>query len=163
MTRSRSRSIPRATASTTAAVLRDLFDAPGSEGAFFDQGSAAYSLACVATGRVDAFVDIGRTIVDEIPEATEAWRRLGDGHVLNTTTYDTAAGYLVAREAGGTITDGTGGSYDDVPLFDADGKAETVATVAAATTELHAAAVEAVARGIDRLRDLVTRIGTDAV
>ncbi len=136
----------------TATVLADLFDEPGAEGAFFDQGSAAYSLTRVATGQLDAFVDVGRTIVEEVPGAAEEFLRIGEGSILNTTTYDTAAGLLLLRELGCPVSDGLGRPLEDLPLLDAGGRAETVATVAACTPELHERLLGAVASGLRRLK-----------
>ena len=138
----------------TATVLEEIFDAPGSEGAYFDQGSAAYSLACVATGRLDAYVDVGAAIVDEIPGARAAFEALGDGSILNSVTYDVAAGALLAREAGCAISDPRGRSLAEVPLLAADGSASPVATVCAGTPELHAELLAAVDRGLERARSL---------
>lgn len=135
-----------------ATVLEGLFDVPGSEGAFFDQGSAAYSLTRVATGQLDAYVDPGQAMVDTVPGMAEAFRRVGGGSVLNTTTYDTAAGYLLLWELGLPVTDAVGGALRDVPLLDGDGRASLVSTIAAATPELHARIVEAVGEGLERLR-----------
>lgn len=149
-------------AAVTALALQDIFDAPGSEGSYFDQGSAAYSLACVAAGRLDAFVDVGPTILEAVPETRVLWERLGGGPVLNTVTYDTAAALLVAAEAGCAISDGRGASLDEVPLFDAEGRASDVSTIAAANAELHGALVDAVARGVDRVRNVVTKQGTES-
>ena len=143
----------------TAVVLQDLFDAPGSEGAFFDQGSAATSLACVARGSVDAFVDVGPTIIEAVPESRAGFERVGGGSILNTTTYDTAAGYLLAAELGLPLSDGTGASLDGVPLLDDEGKASTVSSVCAATPELHAEILDAVSRGLKRLRSLMDEAG----
>jgi myo-inositol-1(or 4)-monophosphatase len=143
----------------TAAALQDLFDVPGSEGAFFDQGSAAYSLASVASGRVDAFVDIGPDILEAVPETRELFERVGGGSVLNTTTYDTAAGYLFVREAGLPLSDGRGRPVEEVPLLDREGKASMVSSVCAATEELHAEIVAAIDRGLRRVRSLVEEAG----
>lgn len=136
----------------TVTVLEELFDGPGSEGAFFDQGSAAYSLTRVATGQLDAYVDVGQLLVEEAPGMEEAFRRVGGGHVLNTTTYDTAAGWLLLRELGVPVTDGRGAPVDEIPLFGAGGHATLVATVAACTEELHRRLLALVEEGIDRLR-----------
>jgi myo-inositol-1(or 4)-monophosphatase len=136
----------------TATVLSELFDAPGSEGAFFDQGSAAYSLTRVAGGQVDAYVDVGQTLVEEVPGMEEEFRRVGGGHVLNTTTYDTAAGWLLLHELGLPTTDAWGRSVDEQPLFGPDGAATLVSTVAACTPELHGAILELLAGGLERLR-----------
>lgn len=136
----------------TVAVLRDLFDAPGAEGAFFDQGSAAYSLSRLATGQLDAYVDVGQAIVDEVAGMRERFLGVGGGHLLNTTTYDTAAGYLLLRELGLPVSDALGRDVGEVPLFDEDGKASLVSTIAACTPELHEALLASVAQGLDRLR-----------
>jgi len=141
-------------AEPTVAVLRDLFDAPGSEGAFFDQGSAAYSLSRIATGQLDAYLDVGQALVDTVPGMEARFREIGGGHVLNTTTYDTAAGYLLLRELGLPVTDALGRDVD-TPLFDDEGKAALVSTIAACTPELHEALLGLVAAGLERLRAAV--------
>jgi myo-inositol-1(or 4)-monophosphatase len=51
-------------------------------------GSAAFDLACLAAGRFDGF-----------------WE-------LKLAPWDTAAGWLLVEEAGGMVTDLTGGPYD---------------------------------------------------
>jgi myo-inositol-1(or 4)-monophosphatase len=135
-----------------ATVLEGLFDVPGSQGAFFDQGSAAYSLTRLVTGQLDAYVDPGQAMVESVPGMDQAFRRVGDGHVLNTTTYDTAAGTLLLWELGLPVTDALGGDLRTVPLFDRRGGASLVSTVAASTPELHAKILEVVAQGLDRLR-----------
>ena len=135
----------------TASALRGLFDAPGAEGAFFDHGSAAYSLTRVVTGQVDAYVDVGQALVERVPGMEEAFRRVGGGHILNTTTYDTAAAYLLLRELDLPVTDALGRPVDDVPLFDADGRSTLVSTVAACTPDLHGAILERVGEGIESL------------
>ena len=135
-----------------ATVLEGLFDVPGSEGAFFDQGSAAYSLTRVATGQIDAFVDPGPALIEAVPATEEDFLRVGGGHTLNTVTYDTAAGYLVLWELGLPCTDALGRPLQEVPLFDREGKATAVSTVAAATPNLHGDVVEVVRRGLERLR-----------
>jgi myo-inositol-1(or 4)-monophosphatase len=135
-----------------ATVLEGLFDVPGSEGAFFDQGSAAYSLTRLATGQVDAYVDPGPALIEVVPAVEEAFRRVGGGHLLNTVTYDTAAGYVLLWELGLPCTDALGRPLQGTPLFDADGKASQVSTIAAATPDLHSGVLEVVRDGLDRLR-----------
>ncbi|MGH2725002.1 MAG: inositol monophosphatase family protein [Actinomycetota bacterium] len=134
-----------------ATVLSGLFDAPGT-GTYFDQGSAAYSLTRVATGQLDAYVDPGQAIVDTVPGMEAAFRRVGGGHVLNTTTYDTAAGVLLLWELGLPVTDALGADLRPVPLLGPDGRASLLSTVAASTPELHAEILGVVAEGLERLR-----------
>lgn len=136
----------------TATALEGLFDAPGAEGAFFDQGSAAYSLTRIATGQLDAYVDVGQALVEEIPGLDGSFRRVGGGEVLNTTTYDTAAGYLLLEELGLPVTDAFGRDVGRTLLLDAEGKASLVSTIAACTDELHQGLVQLVRAGIDGLR-----------
>jgi myo-inositol-1(or 4)-monophosphatase len=145
------------------AVLAGIFDVAGARGAFFDQGSAAYSLSRVATGQLDAMVDPGPWLVEEIPEIEEPFRRVGGGHVLNTTTYDAAAGLLLLWELGCLATGPTGGRLEEVPILDGDGKASQVGSVAASTPELHGALVEALGEGMKRLRGLVAAVGMEAL
>jgi myo-inositol-1(or 4)-monophosphatase len=146
-----------------AAVLADLFDAPGSEGAFFDHGSAAYSLSRLATGQLDAFVDPGPALIESIPELEEAFRRVGGGHTLNTTTYDATAGYLLLSELGRPVTDALGRSLGGVLLIDPEGRASEVSTAAAVTPELHDAILGAIRRGLERARALLDAVGIDAL
>jgi myo-inositol-1(or 4)-monophosphatase len=144
-------------------VLAEIFDVAGARGAFFDQGSAAYSLSRVATGQLDAAVDPGPWMLEEIPELEEAFRAVGGGHLLNTTTYDTAAGLLLLWELGCPATDAAGRSLESLPLLDEDGTASYVGSVAAATRELHGALIEALARGMERLRALIGSVGVGAL
>ena len=146
-----------------AAVLAGVFDVPGARGAFFDHGSSAYSLSRVATGQIDAYVDPGQRIVDEVPGLEEAFRTVGGGHVLNTTTYDAAAGVLVLREMGLPVTDARGTPLDSVPLLRGGTTATGVSVVAAATPELHAAILAALDEGFARLRRLLEAGGEDAL
>lgn len=146
-----------------AAVLARIFDVAGARGAFFDQGSAAYSLSRLATGQLDATVDPGSWLIEEVPELEEAFRRVGGGHVLNTTTYDTAAGLLLLWELGLPATDPRGGSLRDVPLVDSAGKASPVPSVAASTPQVHGALLDALKEGLERLRRLVEAVGVDAI
>ena len=141
------------------AVLAEIFDVSGARGAFFDQGSAAYSLSRVATGQLDAVVDPGPWMLEEVPELEEAFRAVGGGHVLNTTTYDTAAGLLLLWELGCPATDAAGRSLEKLPVLSEDGKASFVGAVAASTPEVHGALIEALGRGMERLRGLIRSVG----
>lgn len=144
-------------AAALATVLEGIFDVPGSRGAFFDQGSAAYSLTRLVTGQLDAYVDPGQAMVETVPGMDEAFRRVGGGHVLNTTTYDTAPGYLLLWELGLPVTDALGRSLRQVPLLDDDGMASLVSTVAASSAALHDQVLAEVSGGLDRLREAQPR------
>ena len=83
--------------------------------------------------------------------------------MLNTTTYDTAAGLLLLWELGCPATDAAGRPLDNIALLDAEGKASFVGAVAASTQELHGALLDALARGMERLRALVRTVGVDGL
>ena len=51
----------------TSVVLEELVDGSSMGGGYFDLGSAAFNLTRLATGQLDAYVDVGRRIVDEVP------------------------------------------------------------------------------------------------
>ncbi|MCZ7526159.1 MAG: hypothetical protein M5U14_07145 [Acidimicrobiia bacterium] len=84
----------------TSVVLEELVDGSSLGGGYFDLGSAAFALTRVATGQLDAYVDVGRRIVDEVPVTEAAFRRVGDGAICTNFPYDVAAGALVVRGGG---------------------------------------------------------------
>ncbi len=79
-------------------------------------GSASLSLACVANGRFDAFIQLG---------GLSAW--------------DVAAAGLIAEEAGVRVTDGTGGAWFDL------GRRQGRWAIVAAAPAQHAAIAELLA------------------
>jgi myo-inositol-1(or 4)-monophosphatase len=145
------------------AVLAGIFDVAGARGAFYDQGSAAYSLSRVATGQLDASVDPGPWLIQEIPELEEPFRRVGGGHLLNTRTYDVAAGLLLLWELGCPATAPAGGGLEAIPVLDGEGKASEVGPLAASSPELHGALIDALGEGLKRLRALIVAVGVDAL
>jgi myo-inositol-1(or 4)-monophosphatase len=136
----------------TSIVLEELVDGSGMRGGYFDLGSAAFNITRIVTGQLDAYVDVGRRIVDEHPETEPAFLAAGDGSVCTNFPYDVAAAALILEEAGGTITHADGRSLADHPAVGSS-RAEGLAVLAAATDELHARLLEALARGMARLRD----------
>ena len=69
-------------------------------GGYFDLGSAAFNLTRLVTGQLDAYVDVGRRIVDEVPATEAAFLRVGEGAVCTNFPYDVAAAAL-DRAGGG--------------------------------------------------------------
>ncbi|HYZ92375.1 MAG TPA: inositol monophosphatase family protein [Actinomycetota bacterium] len=132
-------------------VLEELIDASGVSGGTFDLGSATYAMTGVVAGRFDAYVDHGQRLIDDIPATRPMFQRIADGAVLNNNPYDIAAALLICREAGCPATDAGGGDLDARPLV-GSGAGYTLSTLVACTRELHAELLQALDRGIDRLR-----------
>src|SRR5205823_12115418 len=65
----------------TSIVLEELVDGSGMGGGYFDLGSAAFNLTRIATGQLDAYVDVGRRLVDEVPATEAAFLAAGEGSV----------------------------------------------------------------------------------
>jgi myo-inositol-1(or 4)-monophosphatase len=96
----------------TVEVLGDLIDASSVGGGTFELGSQAFAMTRVATGQLDAVVEIGSRLIDEVPGMRSEFERVGDGQVLNNSPYDLAAPWLCLLEAGGVVTDGWGEPLD---------------------------------------------------
>lgn len=133
-----------------AIVLEELADGCSLGGGYFDLGSATFDLTRILTGQLDAYVDVGRRVVDEIPETEPEFLRVGEGAVCTNFPYDIAAAALIAAEAGATVTHADGRPLDDHPAV-GSGRAEGVAILAAANPELHAMLLAALDRGLARL------------
>src|SRR5262249_54406622 len=93
-------------------VLESLIDGSSMRGGFFDLGSATFDMTRILTGQLDAYVDVGRRVLDEIPGLEPAFRAVGDGAVCTNFPYDVAAATLIVREAGGVVTRADGGPLD---------------------------------------------------
>ena len=132
-------------------VLADLVDASSVGGASFDLGSATYDMTRVLTGQMDAYIEPGPRIVDEVPGMRAEFERLGGGDVLNNSPYDLAAVVLCLKEAGAVVTDAHGRSLAERPLL-GSGHEFQMSCVAAANGELHAAICRELDAGIERLR-----------
>ncbi|MEX1008169.1 MAG: inositol monophosphatase family protein [Acidimicrobiia bacterium] len=140
----------------TSVVLEELVDGSSMGGGYFDLGSAAFNLTRIATGQLDAYVDVGRRIADEVPSTEAAFLAVGEGSVCTNFPYDVAAATLIVQEAGGVVTHADGRPLDDHPAIGSS-RAHGLAVLGAASRELHALLLAAVDRGIDRLRDAVGR------
>jgi myo-inositol-1(or 4)-monophosphatase len=134
----------------TVEVLGDLIDASSVGGATFELGSAAFDMTRIVTGQLDAYVEPGPRLVDEVPGMRAAFERVGGGAVLNNSPYDLAAAALVLEEAGGLVTDASGHPLGDRPLL-GSGADYQMSVVAAANERLHARLLEAVDDGISRV------------
>ena len=87
-------------------VLEQLIDRSSMRGGYFDLGSATFNMTRIVTGQLDAYVDVGRRLVDEIPELEAQFREVGEGAVCTNFPYDVAASSLIVEEAGGVVTRG---------------------------------------------------------
>jgi fructose-1,6-bisphosphatase/inositol monophosphatase family enzyme len=131
-------------------VLEELVDASSVGGASFDLGSATFDMTRVATGQLDAYIEPGPRIVEEVPGMLEDFQRVGRGAVLNNSPYDLAAAALCLEEAGAVVTDANGRSLAGRPLL-GSGHEFQMSCVTAANAELHAAICASLDAGIERL------------
>lgn len=131
-------------------ALEELVDASSVGGASFDLGSASFDMTRIATGQLDAYVEPGPRIVEEVPGAREEFERIGGGAILNNSPYDIAAATLHLQLAGAVVTDAHGRPLDDRPLLGSSPEFQ-MSCIAAANGELHAAVCRSVERGLERL------------
>ncbi len=135
----------------TVEVLGDLIDASSVGGGVFDLGSQAFAMTRVLTGQLDAVIEVGSRLVDEIPGMREQFERVGGGEILNNSPYDLAAPWLCLTEAGGAVSDGWGEPLDRHRLL-GSGHEFQMSSISAANQELHAVLVREIHAGIARLR-----------
>ena len=132
-------------------ALGDLVDESSVDGAVFDLGSATFSITRILTGQLDAYVDIGPRMIDDVPAVRPLFEEVGKGAVLNNSPHDLAAAALICSEAGAVIGDGNGEPLGGRLLLGSDHSFQ-MACVAAANQLLKDKLVEAVDAGIENLR-----------
>jgi myo-inositol-1(or 4)-monophosphatase len=137
----------------TVEVLGELIDASSVGGGTFELGSQAFAMTRVVTGQLDAVVEVGSRLIEDVPGMREEFERVGGGQVLNNSPYDLAAPWLCLIEAGGVVTDGWGQPLDDRRLL-GSGHEFQMSSISAASAALHARLVEAVDAGVARLKAL---------
>lgn len=135
----------------TSIVIEELVDSSSVSGGTFDLGSATFDMTRIATGQLDAYVDPGPRMIDEVGWMRAEFERVGNGAVLNNSPYDLAAAALILEEAGAIVTDAWGDPLAGRPLL-GSGHEFQMSCLAAGTPELHAAIVSSIDRGIERLR-----------
>ena len=133
-----------------ATVLGELIDTSSVGGATFDLGSATFDMTRLVTGQLDAYVEPGPRMVEEVPGMRARFEQVGGGSVLNNTPYDLAAAVLILAEAGAVVTDAHGAPLGRRALL-GSGPEFQMSCVGAANQELHGAICEALDRGIERL------------
>ncbi|HEX3802536.1 MAG TPA: inositol monophosphatase family protein [Solirubrobacteraceae bacterium] len=137
----------------TTELLATLIDASSVGGGTFELGSQAFVMTRVVTGQLDAVIEVGSRMIDDVPGMLDEFRRVGRGAVLNNSPYDLAAPWLCLVEAGGIVSDGWGRPLDDRPLL-GSGHDFQMSSISAANAELHAQLLDEVDAGIERLRAL---------
>jgi myo-inositol-1(or 4)-monophosphatase len=133
-----------------AELLGPLIEAASVGGGSFELGSACYDMTRVLTGQLDAYIEPGPRIIDELPETRAEFERVGGGAVLNNTPYDLAAATLCLEEGGAIVTDAAGRSLADRPLLGA-GAEHQMSVLASANRRLHDQLVEEVDAGMERV------------
>lgn len=139
-------------------TLGDLVDTSSVDGSVFDLGSATYSITRILTGQLDAYVDIGPRMIDDVPGVREEFERVGNGAVLNNSPHDLAAAGLIAREGGLFFADGWGNPLSERLLLGSDHDFQ-MSCIAAANPELAGRIVAAVDEGIASLRAAFGKAG----
>lgn len=143
-------------AQTLITVLGDLIDTSSVDGAVFDIGSATFSMTRMITGQMDAYIDIGKRMVDEVFWVADEFRRIGRGEVLNNNPYDVAASTLVVKEAGCCVVDGYGKSLDEYPVI-GSGLEFQFSVVGATNKELALKIVKEIDKGIEKLKSIACK------
>jgi myo-inositol-1(or 4)-monophosphatase len=136
-------------------VLAELIDASSVGGGTFELGSQSFVMTRVVTGQLDAVVEVGSRLVDDVPGIRAEFERIGRGEVLNNSPYDLAAPWLCLREAGGIVTDGWGEPLDRHRLL-GSGHEFQMSSISAANVELHAQLVREIDSGVARLKAMYT-------
>jgi myo-inositol-1(or 4)-monophosphatase len=132
-------------------VICELIDASSVGGGTFDLGSATYDMTRITTGQLDAYVEPGPRMIDDVPGIRAEFERVGSGSVLNNSPYDLAAATICLEEGGAMVTDAYGEPLGARPLL-GSGHEFQMSCVAAANPELHSAICAEIDQGIERLR-----------
>jgi myo-inositol-1(or 4)-monophosphatase len=134
----------------TVEVLGDLIDASSVGGGTFELGSQAFAMTRIVTGQLDAVIEVGSRLIEDVPGIRPEFERVGGGQVLNNSPYDLAAPWLCLLEAGGVVSDGWGHPLDDRPLL-GSGHDFQMSSISAANPTLHAALVREIDAGVARV------------
>jgi fructose-1,6-bisphosphatase/inositol monophosphatase family enzyme len=105
----------------------------------------------IATGQLDAYVEPGPRMIDDVPAIRAEFERVGGGAVLNNSPYDLAAAAICLEEGGAVVTDAYGEPLAGRPLL-GSGHEFQMSCVAAANGPLHSAICAEIDAGIERLR-----------
>ena len=132
-------------------ALSGIVNSASLRGGCFLFNSTAFSLTRLVTGQLAGVIDIGNRILRDRPESHPRFADLGGGRSIGLYSYDIAAAALIALEAGATVTDAYGNSFDPMPLLDTS-ESNLTSMVAASTPELHAKLLAEIEAGLSRLK-----------
>ena len=135
----------------TAIVIEELVDGSSVSGGTFDLGSATYDMTRLVTGQLDAYVEPGPRMIDEVDWVRAEFERVGRGAILNNSPYDLAAAALILEEAGAVVTDANGASLGDRRAARLRARVPDVVRLRG-QRELHRAIIASIDAGIERLR-----------
>ena len=128
--------VPGRPAALIFGLMADLIDASSVKGGFFSCNSTCYSISRILTGQQDAYVDPANRMARDFPNTEMRFREIADGRITGFSSYDIAAAFLIAKQAGITITDAYGKPLDDMEILDVSA-ANLRSCVAAANGSLH--------------------------
>jgi myo-inositol-1(or 4)-monophosphatase len=131
-------------------LLGDLIEASSVGGGSFELGSATFDMTRVLTGQLDAYIEPGPRLIEQLPETRADFERVGGGAVLNNTPYDIAAATLCLEEGGAIVTDAAGRSLAERPLL-GSGPEHQMSVLASANPRLHALLLEELDAGMERV------------
>lgn len=134
----------------TVEVLAELIDASSVGGASFELGAASFDMTRIVTGQLDAYIEPGPRLVDEVPGMREQFERVGGGAVLNNSPYDLAASVLILEEAGALVSDASGDSLSGRPLLGSSAEFQ-MSVVATSNAVLHERVLASVHDGVNRV------------
>jgi myo-inositol-1(or 4)-monophosphatase len=134
-----------------------LIDVTSLKGGFFACNSTAYSLTRLVTNQLDACVDFANRFLRDISDVVEdEFINAGRGIVLGICPYDIGAAWLIAKQAGCSVTDAYGKPFDDVLLLDSSVSNQR-SLIAAANDKLHAKLMEFFGKRIPQYESLFKR------
>ena len=117
-------------------ALEELIDGSTMRGGYFDLGSTTFNMTRLVTGQLDAYVDIGKSVVERFPVTEGRFVPPATGAICTNFPYDVAAAALIVQEAGGVVTEPDGSPIDDLPAV-GSGEGYAVAVLASASAPLH--------------------------
>ncbi len=118
------------------AVLGDLIQGSALNGGIFLWNSAAYSITRLLTGQLDAYLDLGGLLLENLGQAELRFREAGNGRIVGLFPYDIAAAQLIVKQGGVIISDANGIPLDNFPLMP-EREGQILSFVASANGTLH--------------------------
>jgi len=117
-------------------VIGELINRSAVKGGCFLFNSTTFAISRIVLGWLDAFIDVGARIVEQVPGSVQGLADAGQKQVLGLFPYDLAAAYLIAQEAGVVITDAYARPLDERRLL-GSGPSTRLSCIAARDRSLH--------------------------